>query len=222
MVNRKSEPALDGVTGGEDVNLLQLDHGLGRKRDFLEKIAAAAEEQGLAPTPVADDTKTETSSAPRNAIDLPVQKLLLETWERGLAQFYTTEDPLKREPQELADKVVQSALRELVAPEAVLFVPPDEFSKVRKELQELAEQLVKDAQKLANKHTQKTPVNEESLKRSLTRDLGARKFRDRHNALFHYPGIGKSAPETGLQPVGAITGSLGSVGPDHGNYRAKT
>lgn len=237
----KHTTPLDGVTGGESVLLSQVDHGLGRKDDFF----AAIRSQAAANDPVTTeststeggihgahalgnaalgtldsglpaDATTSTSGTPANAIDIPVQKFLVDVWRESLTSFYSTEDPAKREAQEMADRAVRETLKELVAPEAVLFVPPDEFARVRQEMQQLAEAMVKDAQVLANKRCKNLPINEETLKRGLHRDLTARKFRDRHNALFHYPGIRSSAPETGITPVAAIDGSYGSVGPDHG------
>lgn len=216
--------SLTGVTGGQHVAAGQADHGLGRKQDFLDTLAAKAVEQGLDPAVVLpQNAKPEAESdggAASNAIDIPMHKLVLERWDHALASFYSTDDPAKREAQELAEKVVRDTLRELVAPEAILFVPPDEFTRVRLELTKLAEDMIKEAQGLANKHCKKLPVNEETLKRGLRRDLTGRKFRDRHNALFHYPGVQHCAPETGIAPVAAIDGKYGSIGAEHGRYRA--
>lgn len=219
---------LPGVTGGDAVSPTQITHGLGRKQDFHALLTAQAIAQGLDPATVlpasAQSENESDSSNAGNAIDIPVQKLVLERWDHHLARYYSTLDPAAREARELADQVVRDTLRELVAPEAVLFVPPDEFHRVHQELTKLAEAMIHDAQAISHKHSQKhaakLPVNEESLKRGLKRNLTARKFRDRHNALFHYPGIQHCAPETGIAPVAAIDGKYGSIGAEHGRYRA--
>ena len=212
-----------GVTGGINVSLAQTSHGLGRKDDFFAKLAADAAQLGITdyalPTGCANASAEDGENA-RNYIAVPLRGLFDAAAYNVAAHSSSSASGLDRQAQELAERVTQEALKELVHPSAFLFVPPDEFAIVHRELQRLAEDLVRESQALAEKHARKLPLSDESLKRSLKRDLHARRFRDRHNAMFHYVNAANEAPETGIAPVATIDGQYGGIGAGHGRFVA--
>lgn len=222
MASHTSTPALSGISGGEAVSHTEIDHGLGRRDRFFETLSEKARAEGIEDYHIVPLRSAEesTDSSATNFISVPLQSFMRDMCEKTLASFYSTKDPAEREAQELADRAVHETMKELVSPEAVLFIPPDEFSKVHKELQKLAEEMVKEARTLASKHCKKLPVNEESVKRGLKRDIGARKFQARHHAMFHSINRANEAPETGIAPVAAIDSQYGSIGAGHGRYIA--
>lgn len=213
---------LQGVSGGENVSPTEIDHGLGRRDKFFETLSEKAQQEGIENYTVVPlrNAEESTDSSTTNFIAVPLQKFMGDMCEKILASYYTTKDPAEREAQELADKAVKDTMKELVSQDAILFIPPDEFGKIHKELQKLAEEMIKESRALASKHCKKLPVNEESVKRSLKRDIGARKFQARHNALFQSINRANEAPETGIAPVAAIDGQYGSIGAAHGRYVA--
>lgn len=209
---------LEGVTGGEDASLATIDHGLGRKDDMVELLSAKAQQQGIddytLSSLIKDQPDTPVDST--NLIAMPLRQFLDECAEKTLGSFYSTKDPGEREAEELADKAVKETLKELVAQDAILFIPPDEYTMVRKQLENVAEAMIKESKALAREHCKKLSVTEETVKHRLRNDMKAKKFRDRHNALFHPINAANEAPETGIAPVARIDGRYGSIGAEHG------
>lgn len=208
-------PALPAeVSGGMSVAMHESpDHGLGKKDDMEKTLARAAQEQGAAVIDkTANDTST-TDTASQNAIALPpMREQLLKACERGFAGAYSSEDPMRRDALELADRVVSDLIRELISPTAALYVPPDDFARMHRELRDLVESFAREMLGLASHHCKKLPVSEASLRSKIGRDFRDPQFRHKHRELFGYLEAARTAQRTpeALQRSIASGGSTAS------------
>jgi hypothetical protein len=177
------------VTGGLPIAASEnLDHGLGNKDEFAETLMKAAQEQGvtMAPKPAGDD-------APDNTIAIPMHETLVNASLAKIASFYSTQDPARREALEIAERVLSDLIRELISPTAALYVPPDEFAQLHRDLLSYVEAFASDVAQRSSKHCKRPPIDEAALRNKLASDFRDPAFRHKHRKLFGHLEAAKTA-----------------------------
>jgi len=199
MIKRlKNIPALAGISGGENVKITDAGHGLGRADDLNAALLRSAQAQGITgyvpltiatQQPLADAT---SEAPPSNAIALPLPQLLHDAVEQSCPA--PSADAQQRDLSELIERSIHDSLRELLPPNAMLFIPPEDFTQLRTALVREAQEMVGEMRALAASHCKKTPVNEQALRNKLRRDLASVRFRDKYSEVFDAVREAKEAP----------------------------
>jgi len=223
-----------GITQLHPVNLTS-EESVARAIELLERHVTSWQDRvsyhalGAHWHGVPDDTAAtsgENDSAPISAAKSADKRFVMHPHHYGYLRLYGVFEKAfasaageNADPETLhAAELAERALRELLPPQAYLFISPTDLMQASKEATRIAEETIKHARD----HEKEAPKSARlygRIKNKLAHDIRA--LRVRHDGRMHiFPYTALSAPDTGVATIAIIASQQQSIVGDHGRYGA--